>query len=82
MICPSGGAQCLEDYINGFLEGLSTTVDYKQFTYTVGGETHTYTINGEIVTDDEDNLICETGGENCLDDYIDNLMAATSDLVS
>jgi len=77
VICEADGFDCLELYIHELLAYGSTTTttteDYKQFIYTIDGESTVYIVwtNGTVF-DEAGNVICAEGGESCLEDYISN----------
>jgi len=67
LICESEGIVCLEAYLNKMKEADK----YTEITLTLNGVTSVYIVRGNgQVTDNKGTIICETGGEQCLPDWI------------
>jgi hypothetical protein len=69
VICETGGEACLDIWWAAWVE--SNSVTYTQMTFTINKVSYTFSISSSgKVTDADGNVICETGGEACLQEWV------------
>mmetsp|Transcript_19294 Transcript_19294/g.13954 ORF Transcript_19294/g.13954 Transcript_19294/m.13954 type:complete len:237 (-) Transcript_19294:42-752(-) len=77
-ICGVGGGEaCLNDYLNSLLPVIRRTV------YDINGIEYTFYIDegSGLVWDTANNIICNTGGQTCLENYV-NMLTFSMDTVN
>mmetsp|Transcript_10288 Transcript_10288/g.10267 ORF Transcript_10288/g.10267 Transcript_10288/m.10267 type:complete len:390 (+) Transcript_10288:761-1930(+) len=72
VICETGGDVCLQEYVNNLVLTLQTT----QVSYTIDGVDNIFTIDYYgVVTDANGVVVCQSGGQACLDTYVQSQMS-------
>lgn len=70
VVCATGGLECLTLHV----EELKVTYSSTRVVYTINGVEITFLIthDGQVTNENTGEVICETGGEDCLIAYVES----------